>query len=318
MDQVLWIAQSFLISAAIFFLFEVEFAFDRHGGWQCFKVNATSAEYLSDSWNTVTQCCKMNKAARWQTLFGILAVVQTGLLIVLHTLGIRSKSPLVAIRLVCATCWVLACIVLSTKLVDHFSSQTSAPRKTTSGDYYMSIIFAFVSNAITYIVRAAFKRVSRLFARSRCSISLNEERDTFQGQELKDGWYFCASDLSSQSFALTGVNVSRALAVLIIAYVISSGYTLYIVLGHEESAEEDFKTDGRTTRMPTQSDASVFRERDNYNKEGFNEGNVEKKEAVDKNCATINPLNEPNKKERTVAFMEEHSDEESFVFGWRL
>lgn len=44
---------------------------------------------------------------------------------------------------------------------------------------------------------------------------------------------------------LIGVNVFWVMVVLIIVYVILSGYIFCIVLGYEESVEEDFKMDDR-------------------------------------------------------------------------
>ena len=62
MDKVLCISQSFRISIAIFFVLEVEVAFNHHGGagWQCFEVTATSVERSKDSSRIgeAVHCCK--------------------------------------------------------------------------------------------------------------------------------------------------------------------------------------------------------------------------------------------------------------------
>ena len=75
MGKVLWIF--FLISIVIFFVFEVEVAFNHTGsaGWHCFKVTATSAECSKDSRNReAAHCCKVNKTARWHIVFGVLSL----------------------------------------------------------------------------------------------------------------------------------------------------------------------------------------------------------------------------------------------------
>ena len=54
-----------------------------------------------------------------------------------------------------------------------------------------------------------------------------------------DGIFAC---LNSTALEPAGVNVSRVFLVLVAAYVILSGYTLYLVLLHEERREETLIT----------------------------------------------------------------------------
>ena len=317
MSKVLWISQSFLISIAIFFVFEVEVAFNHTGsaGWQCFKVTATSVERSKDSRNgEAAHCCKVNKTARWHIVFGILSILQTSLLFMFHMLRIRSSaSSIISLHIVSTTSWALALIKLSTKLIEHFSSKISSSR-TTVGDGHISTSFARISHAIAYVLSAAFKQVSNFIMRPRYPPSVNQNRDTSQNQDLKDGWHFCMSELNSQSLEQAGVNVSRVFLVLLAAYVISSGYTLYLVLLHEERREETLITGDKSTGIPVQYDESDFRQGNDFH---VDDGDKQKKKAEKKIVASLNTPCELDK-EITVAFMEEQSDEESFVFGWRL
>lgn len=306
MGKVLWIFQSFLISLAIFFVLEVEVAFNHHSGagWQCFKVTATSVERSKDSSRNgeAAHCCKVNNTARWHIVFGVLSILQTSLLFMM--LRIRSStSSIISLHIVSATCWALTLIILSTKLMDHFSSKIS-----TVGDGHISTSFARISHAIANVLLAAFKQVSNFLVLARYPISVKQNRDASQNQELKDGWHFCMPELNSQSLEQAGVNVVRVFLVLVAAYVISSSYTLYLVLLHEERTEETLITGDKSTGIPVQYDESGFHvdDRDKQNKKA--EENI------------IASLNAPCEldKEIVVPFMEEQSDEESFVFGWRL
>ena len=128
MGKVLWIFQSFLISIAILFVLEVEVAFNHHGGagWQCFEVTATSVERSKDGSRIgeAAHCCKVNSTARWHIVFGVLSILYTSVLFMFHTLRIRSStSSIISLHIVSATCWALALIILSTKLIDHFFVQ---------------------------------------------------------------------------------------------------------------------------------------------------------------------------------------------------
>ena len=231
-----------------------------------------------------------------------------------HTLRIRSStSSIISLHIVSATCWALGLIILSTKLIDHFLSKISSSR-TTVGDGNISTSFARISHAIAYVLLPAFKQVWNFLLLPRYPISVNQNRDTSQNQELKDGWHFCMSKLNSQSLEQAGVNVVRVFLVLVAAYVISSGYTLYLGLLHEKRREETLITGDKSTGIPVQYDESGFRQDNGFH---VDYRDKEKKKEEENIIAT---LKAPCKldKEMVVAFIEEQSDEESFVFGWRL
>ena len=101
---------------------------------------------------------------------------------------------------------------------------------------------------------------------------------------------------------------------LVAAYVILSGYTLYLVLLHEERRGETLITGDKSTRNPVQYDESGFRQGNGFHVDDSDKQNKKAEENI------IAALNAPCKldKEMVVAFIEEQSDEESFVFGWRL
>ena len=140
-------------------------------------------------------------------VFGILSILQTSLLFIM--LRIRSStSSIISLHIVSATCWALTLIILSTKLMDHFSSKIS-----TVGDGHISTSFARVSHSIANVLLAAFKQVSNFLMLAKYPISVKQNRDASQNQELKDGWHFCMSELNSQSLEQAGVNVVRVFLV---------------------------------------------------------------------------------------------------------
>ena len=319
MNIVIWLAQSFLLSVAIFFLLGEEFVLDRHGDLPCLKATPVSAENSSDRWNRNPKCCKMKKSAKWQMLFGVLSVAQTSLLSLFYTLRNRSKSPLAFLSVVCAICWGLPSIILLTKLVAHLSPQMSGLQRTASSGYE-STLFEFARNALMNVLMAAFQRIVRIVANSKHSVSTSEKRAIFLKQELQDGLYFCSSELNSRSLNQAAVViVSRAMVVLIVVYFISSGYTLYLVLTHKKCDEQIFTPLSQRTGILAQSaDRANNGGCDRLDVGGVGEGHMHSEQARTKKSTTRNGLREFNKKDMIVAFMEEESDEDSFVFGWRL
>ena len=320
MNIAIWLAQSFLLSIAIFFLLGEEYVLDRQGDSTCLKVTPVSTENSSDRWIRNPKCCKMKKTAKWQVLFGVLSVAHTIFLSLFYSLRNRSKSPLAFLSVVCAICWALTSIVLLTKLVAHLSPQTSGTQRTASRSSYASTLFVFARNTLMSVLMAAFQRIVRILTNSKHSVSISEsERAIFLKQELQDGLYFCSSELNSPSLEQAGIDVSRAMVALIMAYFISSGYTLYLVLTNVKCDGEIFKPLSQSTGILAQSvDGINDRGCDRLDAGEVSEGHMRSEPVINKKCAAHNGLREFSKKDMIVAFMEEESDEESFVFGWRL
>lgn len=307
MSLALWLTQSFLLSVAIFFLLGEEFVSDHKENLLRLKMIPAAGEkidqYCSELRNSLSyqQCCEMNKstALKWQIPFGALSVAQTSLFFLLYSLR-TSNKPLPFLRVVCATCWALTSTFLLTKLAVHLSY--SVPGTTVSSGYAVTL-FTYVRNALTTVLLSASQRILRMFVSiSKDSILLKEE--------FPEGLYFCSSELESLSTQQAGINISRAIVLLTVAYFISSCYTLCLLLAHEEHSEPVPKS-GNKTSTGLQARTDKIRDRGEM-------GDGHSVKATNRKCASRNCLSDLNKKEMIVAFMEEESDEDSFVFGWRL
>lgn len=315
MSIVMWLAQSFLLSFAIFFLFGEEFVLHQQEDFPCLKVIPAATNNSINRRNKDSECWKIEKSAKWQIIFGVLSVVQTSLLSVVYGIRIRRKSPLPSLSVVCTACWALTSILLSTKLLTHFSRQISTPRIAENGNYE-STLFILARDALIWILKTAFQNL-RFFTPSRHSVLIREKASTSSHQKMQDGLYFCSFELNGQSFDQAGVNISRALVVSIVAYVLSSGYALCLVLRHHARSELILKPVDKCIGTPAQSEIED-RKQGNLEERKAGEGHTRSSKAADKKCALRKGVHEFNKKDMIVAFMEEDSDEDSFVLGWRL
>ena len=311
----MWLAQSFLLSFAIFFLFGEEFVLDRHEDFPCHKVIPAAANNSINRRNKDSECWKMEKSGKSQIIFGVLSVVQASLLSVVYGIRIRRKSPLPSLSVVCTACWALTSILLSTKLLTHFSPKIATHRITENGNYE-STLFMLARDALIWILKTAFQRLW-FFIPSRHSVIIRDKTNTFLHQKIQDGLYFCSSELNGQSFDQAGVNISRALAVTIVAYVLSSGYALCLVLGHHARSELILKPVDKCIWTPAQSEEGKDSKQGNLDEGKVGEGHTRSSEAANKKYVPRKGVHEFNK-DMIVAFMDEESDEDSFVFGWRL
>lgn len=301
MTLIIWITQSCLLSVAIFLLLGEELVLDRKEDLLCLKaIRVAAASDNTQQYSNSSQCCKLEKSAKWKIAFGAFAVAQTSLLFV--SFGLRSHSPrsLRLLPVVCIACWLVTVIILLTKLIVLL---TPAPQ-TVADSGYMSMLFTFAWNSLRSVFSVGYQRIFHVVLHS---ISGSDNREG-----LQNGLYFCSFE-ESKDTGQNDANTPRVIITLIVAYFISSGYTL--VLFHEEQSGDE--TDLKPSRSTRLRSCQKRRDRgwDNFDmgEEGEGKGN----KTTGGTCASLNCLHDLNKNDISVAFMEE-SDDESFVFGWRL
>ena len=317
MTLLVWITQSFLLSAAIFVLLGEQFVMDCQGELLCLKTTQAAGEnkqwYSSERSRSNSQCCTINKTTKWQIPFGVLSVTQMTFSFVVYGVGTRGKSVGPFLSIVCATCWAMTAVLLFTKLAIHLLVPRNHLSQTTANSGHVFALFTLAWNTFTAIFTSACQCIFLLSANS---LSTSENRDILKSEDLQDWLYFCSSDRENQTPEQTGANLSRVINVLIIAYFISSSYTLYLVLALEEYFEPAVKSVENSIGQPAVSDMPGDRGWNNFAAGRVGEGNV--LESTTKTCITRNARRDLNKNELIVAFMENESDEDSFVFGWRL
>jgi len=313
MSLIVWLTQSFLLSVATFFLLGEEFVLDLQGDLPCLKAIPAASQnkqYSSESCDSKFKCFRMNKSGNWQLPFGVLSVFQISSFIVVYGLKARRKSPSHLPFVFCVTCCALTTTLLLTKLAAQLSPQHSAHGTTASGGYGIKL-FTFARNALVTAFVAAFQWISPIFVYSCHSESSSKEGSTLLKRESRDGLYYCSTELNSQALERGGATISHAIVFLIVAYFISSSYTLYLLLAHDGCDKQILKPVNNNTQP---YDTSGVRGCDNLEVGDVGEGN--RMDARSQKCTPYNGL--VNKKEMIVACMEQESDEESFVFGWRL
>lgn len=302
MNVILWLTQSCLLSLAMFVLLGEELVLDqKHEDLLCTKVIRVAGEN-SKQYPSISQCCKLEKSSKWQIVFGILATVQISLLLVLSGLQSYGKSPWPFLSFVCVTCWILNLILLLSKVVVYLTPE----HETVANSGFMSTPLSFVWNGLTGVFAVGFQRIFNFVAHL---TSRSERREVMQ-----NGLYFCAAE-NENDLRDAGANIPRTVVVLIVAYFISSGYTVCLVLAHEgnEQNEEENITLNRGTRQRRSRSKCGDQENDSSEK-GEGRGNKTTEEAT----ASRNRIRDVNRNKLTVAFVEESDDDDSFVFGWRL
>ncbi|XP_078355046.1 uncharacterized protein LOC144639628 [Oculina patagonica] len=303
MNVILWLTQSCLLSVAIFFLLGEELVLNhKHGDVLCTKAIRVAGENTKQYSNN-SHCCKLEKSSKWQIPFGVLATVQMNLLLVILGLRSHGKSPWPFLPVVCVTSWILNDFLLLTKLVVCLTPEPDAVENSS----YTSAFFTFVWNSLTAVFAVGFQRIFHAVAH------LTPNSDKQEG--LLNGFYFC-SHQSDKVLGEIGANIHLVVIVLIVAYFISSGYTLCLVLTHEDD-ELNEEPGLRTTRSTRQRRSKKRGDhKDDSSHMGW-EGERQANKSTEGANASRNCLRDLNKNKLSVAFIEE-SDDESFVFGWRL
>lgn len=303
MSLILWLTQSCLLSLAIFVLLGEELVLDhKHGDLLCTKVvrmiDENAQQYPNNS-----QCCRLEKSSKWQISFGFLATVTISLMLVVFGLRSHGNSAWPFLPTACVTCWLLNIILLLTKLIDYL---TPEPETVAKGSY-ISTLLTFVWNALADVFAVGIQRIFSIVAQG------TSRRG--QPQDLGNGLYFCSPQLEKLMGEISG-NLPCVVIVLIVAYFISSGYTLCLVLTHEEveqNEEPSLKPNRSTRRRRSQQCGDHGNDSSDMGREGEGRGN----KTTEGSHASRNCLPDLKTSKLSVAFVEE-SDDESFVFGWRL
>ena len=305
MNLILWLMQSCLLSLAIFALLGEELDLDhKQGGRLCERAILVADEPVQQ-YRHISRCCKLEKFSKWQIPFGLLAVGQTSFLLVIFSLRRLQKSSGLLLPVLCVTSWLLTVIILLKKLVAHFSPE----HQTAANAGYIGALCTSVWFVLTAVLAVGFQRIVHIVD----NLTANADNR----EDLKKGVYFCSPEGDK---ALEGIraNIPCALIVLTVAYFISSCYTLCLVLTHgevEPSEEKDVKPKGNKRLQKCQKRGDY--ENDSLDVGG--EGEVHPKKSVDLEV-TLAPrccIQDFNKNTVSVGSAEE-SEDESFVFGWRL
>ena len=295
MEIALWLTQSCLLSVALFVLLGEELVLDHKGNVLLLKAVAgqKTRHYLNNS-----QCYVLQKSAKWQISFGVLAAAQTSFLLVVFGLRSHRKSPQPILPVLCVTSWLLAVFLLFAKIVIYLTPITA---ETVAKGDYISTVFTLAWDAMRAVFAACFHKI---FHAAVHSISSNYMRDELQSES-----YFCLPE--GRALEDVNANIPRATIVLVIAYFISTGYTLSLVLTHDEESQRTDPNQYNSARL-RRSAKRRGHGCDSLDMGGEGEGQRRTKTEMyeSRNC-----LHEKNKS--SVAFLEE-SDDESFVFGWRL
>ena len=299
MNLILWLMQSCLLSLAIFFLLGEELVVDhKHGRLLCERAIPVAGETVQQ-YAYIAQCCKLETFSKWQIPFGFLAVGQTSFLLVIFSLRSHRKSVGLLLPVSCVVCWVLTTILLLTKLAAHLSPE----HQTVVNTGYIGALFTLMWNALMAVLAVGFQRIFQVVG------NLTERADKREG--LKNGVYFCSPE-EDEALAGMATNATCTLRVLIVAYIISSCYTLCLVLAHgivEQTGEKDVKLKGSKGLRDYEDDSLVVG--------GEGEIHPKKKTDLEETLASRSNLRDLNKNPVRVGFVEE-SEDESFVFGWRL
>jgi len=303
MNLILWLIQSCLLSLALFVLLGEELVFDhKHEGLLYERAIPVAGETVQE-YPHIARCCKLEKFSSWQMPFGLLAVAQTSLLLVSLSLRRHRISPGPLLPVLCVACWVLTAILLLTKLAAHLSPDHQPVVNTG----YIGALFTLMWNALTAVSAVGFQRISHVVG------DLTARAD--KREDLKNGVYFC-SPKEDETLAGVATNAPCTLIVLTVVYIISSCYTLCLVLAHgivEQTEEKGVKP--KRSKMLQRCQKLGDYENDSLGGEG--EAHPKRTKDLEEKLASRSCLRDINKNTVSVGFLEE-SDDESFVFGWRL
>ena len=293
MNLILWLMQYWLLSLAIFILLGEELDFDhKHGSLLCERAIPMAGE-TTQQYPYISRCCKLEKFSKWQIPFGLLAVGQNPFVFAIFGFRRHRKSAGLLLPVVYVTFWVLTVILLLTKVAAHFSPEPQTAAN--SGHTWI---------ALTTVLAVVFQKIFHVVG--------NFTANADKREDLKNGIYFCSPQEDKVLREGMSANIPYALIVLIVAYFISSCYTLCLVLAHGEV--EQSEGNKRLQRCQKRGDY----ENDSLDLRG-GEGQAYRKKTTDLEVTLASPscCRDVNKNTVTVGSVEE-SEDESFVFGWRL
>ena len=306
MNFILWLMQSWLLSLAIFVLLGEELDFDhKHGGLLCERAIPVAGE-TTQQYPHITRCCKLEKFSKWQIPFGLLAIGQTTFLLAIFGFRRHRKSAGLLLPVVCVTFWVLTVILLLTKVAAHFSPEPQTAANTGN----TGVLFTPVWIALTGVLAVVFQRIFHIVG--------NLSADADKHEDLGNGVYFCSPGQDNGLQEGMSANIICALIVLTVAYFISSCFTICLVLAHGEVKQSDEK-DVKPKRNKRSQRCQNREDYENDSLDVGGEGEVHRKSTTHLEV-TLAPLccrQDLNKNTVSVGSVEE-SEDESFVFGWRL
>ena len=307
MNRFLWLLQSCLLSLATFVLLGEELDFERkHGDVLCERVIPVSGAETEQQYPYISRCCKLEKFSKWQIPFGLLAFGQTSFVLVIFSLRRQRKSPGLLLPALCITFWVLTVILLLTKVAAYFSPK----HQTAANAGHIAVLCTFVQIVMKAVLAVGFQKIFHVVG----IFTANSDKR----EDLRSGVYFCSPEEDNVLREGMNANIPCALTVLMVAYFVSSSYTLCLVLAHGEvkpTKEKDVKptTNKRLQRCQKRGDY----ENDILDLGGEGEVHPKKTADLEMTLAPRNCIRDFNKNTVSVGSIEE-SEDESFVFGWRL
>lgn len=308
MAVIAWVTQSLFLSVAIFLLLEEESVLHARRDLLCLKATEGAAQEnkqphsIESSGSNLRRSCKINKTTKWPVLFGGLSAAHMSLTLVVYGLKTHNKSVCSVLLVVYTSCWALTSILLLVKL-GYYLSPGHLFLETTGRSGFLFTLFTLARNKFGTIFTSALQTIFQV-------ASTDEKKKVFEE-------YLCSPELEYAALEQTSVNLSRIIVVSSTAYLISSSFTLFLILAQDENFEPVLNQVMRSTGPPILCDGPVEPIRDNVDMTGKDDEQLlngrKYKSALRKNsCRYL------NKNELVVSFLEDESDEDSFVFGWRL
>ena len=299
MEIALWLTQSCLLAVALFVSLGEELVLNPKGN-ALFLNSIPVLNEKTQHQPNMSQCYLLEKPAKWQISFGVLTAAHATFLLVLFRLRSHKKSPQPILPVLCVTSWLMVVLLLCAKIVIYLT-----PNVTTEtgpkGDY-LTMILTVAWEATT----AHFEKWSqRIFHAVVHSIQPSNYMQDFIQWQLNKIYVCLPEGMAMEEF---GPRIPRATFVLVITYCISSGYVILLVLNYEED----------TVKMSCEQFNSRRKRSAKHRDYGCDSLDLEGEEMRQRRtimCKSKNCLR--GKEKFSVAFLEE-SDEESFVFGWRL
>ena len=308
MALIAWVTQSLFLSVAIFLLLEEESVLHARRDLLCLRVTEGATREnkqphsIESSESDLRRSCKINKTTKWPVPFGGLSVVHMTLTLVVYGLKTHNKSVSSVLLVVYASCWALTSILLLVKL-GYYLSPGHFFLETTGRSGFLFTLFTLAWNKLGTIFASALQNIFGV-------ASTDEKKEAFEQ-------YLCSSELEYAALEQTSVNLSRIIVASSTAYLISSSFTLFLILVQDEHFEPVLNQVMRSTGPPTLCDGPGNPIRDNVDMTGKDAEQLlngrKYKSALRKNSCRV-----LNKNELVVSFLEDESDEDSFVFGWRL
>lgn len=298
MAVIAWVTQSLILSVAIFLLLEEESVINEQRDLLCLKATEEAVREnkqrhsIESSGSNFRRSCKINKTTKWQVLFGGLSAAHMSLTLVVYGLKTHNKSVCSVLLVVYSSCWALTSVLLLLKL-GYYLTPGHSFLETTGRRGFLFTLFTLARNKLETIFASGLQKIFEV-------ASTDEKSEDFE-----------------QHLEQTCVNLSRIIVVSTFAYLISSSFTLFRILAQDEHFEPVINLVTRSTGSPTLCDGPGDPIRDNVdmtekNAEQHFNGRKYKSALRKDSCRDL------NKNELVVSFLEDESDEDSFVFGWRL